>query len=65
MKLEKRREQARIGYIKKLTIEQINRNLKEVEDKWQDIKIKRKEYRKNELLDYNEIEVSNTMEKEK
>jgi len=34
MTLEKRREQARIGYIEELTMEQINRNIKEVEDEW-------------------------------
>ena len=65
MTLEKRREQAGIGCIEELTIEQIKRNTKEAEDEWQEIKIKGKEYHENELLDYNEIEVSNIMEKEK
>ena len=36
-----------------------------MEDEWQDIKIKRKEYHENELLYYNKKEVSNTMGKEK
>ena len=48
-----------------LSIQQINNNIKQAEEDWTELKAKGKEYREKEFLDYNEIEIGNTAEKEK
>ena len=63
--MEKRQKQAGIGVIEDISIQQINENIKQVEKDWIDLKEKGKEYREKELLDYNDIEIGNSTEKEK
>ena len=63
--MEKGKEQAGIREIEVLSIQQINNNIKKAEDEQAELKAKGKEYREKELLDYNEIEIGNTTEKEK